>query len=98
MKHFDAKKAKKKIIGDIQRANFYKDFDMAEDGRIVFFTSLFFHSDLSIWDHPEEDSDEDNEEIVEEVISLSQLGQLAQFETEMAQQTSQDENTQQGDS
>lgn len=98
MKQFDVKKAKKAIIGAIQRCNFYKDFEIDQGGRLIFFTDLFIHSDLSIWDVPEEDEDdEDNEEIVEEVISLSALEQLAEFEKEMDHQASQDETTQQGD-
>ena len=102
MKHFDEKKAKKKIIGAIQRCNFFNDFDIDHEGRLIWCSDLFLHSDFSIWDAPEDgvlidDEDEDNEEIVEEVISLTQLQQLAQFETEMEQQASKDETTQQGD-
>lgn len=62
MKHFDIKKAKKRIVAAVQRSNLIEDWDVADNGQLVIFTDMFLHDDGKLYDQSEDDDDDDDEE------------------------------------
>lgn len=88
MKQYNAEKAKKRIIAFLQRCNLFEELMVLEDGRIIVPTDLFFHSDQTIQDAPE--ATEDNNPVVEEEITFTQLEQMGAAEQELFQEDTQD--------